>query len=268
MQTDRSELLTFSDNKEEFVEKFCEKLEKLRRHDYIAKKQSQFCKERKESLEDGEFLVICDFAENYTFVLQDAAQGFHWNNSEATLHPFVAYYKEDGELKHLSLVVISDCLTHDTVAVHLFQKLLINHLSDHFGKKPKKIIYFSDGAAAQYKNYKNLMNVCCHQEDFECPAEWHFFATSHGKGACDGVGGTVKRLAARASLQRPYNDQIMSANDLFDFAVKHIPSVAIKFSSKADHQSEARRLEERFSLGCTINGTLRLHAFIPVSSPA
>ena len=28
-----------------------------------------------------------------------------------------------------------------------------------------------------------------------------FFATSHGKNACDGVGGTIKRLAAHASLQ-------------------------------------------------------------------
>ena len=30
------------------------------------------------------------------------------------------------------------------------------------------------------------------------------FATFHGKVACDGVGGTVKHLAARASLQRPH----------------------------------------------------------------
>ena len=35
-------------------------------------------------------------------------------------------------------------------------------------------------------------------------------ATAHGKGACDGIGGTVKRLAARASLQKPYSDQIMT----------------------------------------------------------
>lgn len=43
----------------------------------------------------------------------------------ATLHPFVAYYKEDQELKHLSFVVISECNVHDTVAVHLFIKLFI-----------------------------------------------------------------------------------------------------------------------------------------------
>ena len=28
-----------------------------------------------------------------------------------------------------------------------------------------------------------------------------FFATSHGKSPCDGIGGTIKHLVARASLQ-------------------------------------------------------------------
>jgi hypothetical protein len=66
----------------------------------------------------------------------------------------------------------------------------------------KKILYFSDGCAGQYKNCKNFINLCHHKEDFGIEAEWNFFATSHGKGPCDGVGGTVKRLAAKASLQR------------------------------------------------------------------
>ena len=47
-----------------------------------------------------------------------------------------------------------------------------------------------------------FLNLCHHNEDFGMDAEWNFFATSHGKGPCDGLGGTVKRLAAKASLQR------------------------------------------------------------------
>jgi hypothetical protein len=68
------------------------------------------------------------------------------------------------------------------------------------------MVHFCDGSAAQYKNRKKKQNITCHNEDFVVPAEWHFFATSHGKSACDKVGGTLKRLAAKASLQRPYND--------------------------------------------------------------
>ena len=106
-------------------------------------------------------------------------------------------------------MIISDCLHHDTISFYLLQKFFIAFLKKFLSERsqPKKIIYFSDGAASQYKNQKTFLNLCHHRNDFGIPAEWHFSATSHGKGACDGLGGTVKRLAARASLQRPYNDQ-------------------------------------------------------------
>ena len=37
----------------------------------------------------------------------------------------------------------------------------------------------------------SFIKLCYHHKDFGVDAEWHFSATSHGKGACDGVGGTV-----------------------------------------------------------------------------
>jgi hypothetical protein len=35
---------------------------------------------------------------------------------------------------------------------------------------------------------KNFSNLCHHKDDFGVPAEWYFFATSHGKTAGDGQG--------------------------------------------------------------------------------
>ena len=110
---------------DEFVEQFCEKVELLRPHSFIASEQAAFYKDCKSKLVPGEMLVTADFSENYSFVLQDAAQGFHWNNSQAALHPFVAYYHDAGKLCHLSCVVVSDCLHHDTTAVYHFQKAFI-----------------------------------------------------------------------------------------------------------------------------------------------
>ena len=100
----------------------------------------------------GQFLVICDFSENYSFLQQDSAYHFHWNNSQATVHPFVAYYIESGKLQHINYIIISDCLHHDTVALHLFQK----HLTELLNKKFSGVdilFNFSDGSAAQYKNH-------------------------------------------------------------------------------------------------------------------
>ena len=42
-----------------------------------------------------------------------------------------------------------------------------------------------------------------HSHDFGIEATWSFFATSHGKSPCDGIGGTVKRSTAMESLRRP-----------------------------------------------------------------
>ena len=101
--------------------------------------------------------------------------------------------------------VISDCGAHDTIAVHHFIRHLINHLKEIFPIL-RNIVYFSDGCAGQYKNLKNFLNLCCHEKDFGIPAEWHFFATSHGKGPSDGIGGSIKREATKASLEKPHKD--------------------------------------------------------------
>ena len=110
------------------------------------------------------------------------------------------------------------------------------------------------------------MNLCNHEIDFGVPAEWHFFATSHGKGPCDGVGGTVKRLAARASLQRPLDDQILTPRQLFDFAVAEIQSVNFYYATVDEYEREAHFLNTRFESARTIAGTHRLHCFLPVSA--
>ena len=253
---------------DEFVDMFCEKLEVLGPHAFIAAQQASFYRDCKSTLAPRELLVTLDFSENYSFVLQDAAQGYHWNNSQATLHPFVAYYKDESEkLCHLSYVIISEALRHDTVAVFLYQKCFNTFLKGFLPStsQPCKIVYFSDGAGAQYKNRKNFLNLCHHKEDFGISAEWNFSATAHGKGACDGIGGTVKRLAAHASLQKPYSDQIMIPRQLFDWASTNIPAVHFGYCSLVDYEVEEKNIEERFAKSRTIPGTQKLHSFIPVS---
>ena len=265
VSVDRSTLETFSKPADDFVEFFFEKLKLLIPHSFVATQQASFFNECKSTLQSGELLVQADFSENYAFVLQDAVQGFHWNNSQATVHPFVIYYQQAGEEHHISYVIISDCMHHDTVAVYLFQKNLISFLKQELHTAPKKIIYFSDGAASQYKNRKNFVNLCNHEADFGVKAEWHFSATSHGKGACDGVGGTVKRLASRASLQRPYDQQIITPRQLFEWASNNIQGIVFQYCSCVEYEEVKDLLEARFQTSRTIPGTRKLHSFVPMS---
>ena len=266
VSVDRSTLETVYSTCDDFVDSFCEKLDILLSHSFIATEQSKFYKNCKLTLQPRDVLVTVDFSENYAFILQDAAQGFHWNNAQATIHPFVAYYIDSEKLCHLSYVVVSDCMHHDTAAFHLFQKNFITFLKTKLPSFPEKMYYFSDGAAAQYKNCKNFINLCYHEADFGIHAEWHFFATSHGKSACDGVGGTVKRLAAKASLQRPYDQQIMTPRQLYDWALENITATFFGYCSSEEYDKELVHLQGRFEKARTIPGTRKLHSFIPLST--
>ena len=71
-------------------------------------------------------------------------------------------------------ILVSDCNTHDTVAVYLFQKHPSNHQKANF-QIVQKVIYFSDGCGGQYKNFQNFINLCNHQNDIGALAEWHCF---------------------------------------------------------------------------------------------
>ena len=160
-------------------------------------------------MQPGECVLVLDFAENYSFVVQDAAKGFHWNNSKATIHPFVLYYiPTTRKVCHKSYACISNHRVHDTANVYCFlQKLLNEYVKVDF-LHVHKVFYFSDGSGVQYKNFKSFTNLLLHEQDFNLKTEWHFFAISHGKNACDCVGGTIKRLATYASLQRTISNQI------------------------------------------------------------
>jgi hypothetical protein len=124
--------------------------------------------------------------------------------------------------------MISDSGKHATATVFAFQKTILPYLQTTLPNLAK-VHYFSDGCAGQYKNRYNFINICNHKRDFNLDCEWNFFATSHEKSACDGIGGTVKRLTAKASLQRPVNKQILTPKNMFDFCQESVTGQLIVY---------------------------------------
>ena len=71
--TDNSNLITTIQQVDEFLEYFMEMLNKLKQHDFIAKVQANYVQDLKTNLKHvREVLVIADFSENYTRIVQDA----------------------------------------------------------------------------------------------------------------------------------------------------------------------------------------------------
>ena len=72
----------------------------------------------------------------------------------------------------------------------------------------------------------------------------NFFASSHGKNSCDGIGGTTKRIVTRASLQRPYTEHILTPQDMFKYCRDNITGIQYLFVSSSDIEQMKTKLPE------------------------
>jgi len=70
----------------------------------------------------------------------------------------------------------------------------------------------------------------------------------------------------KKGLQRPYNNQILTPRQLYNFSCSAIPSVNFYYTTVAEHEYETTLLKERFESTRTIAVTQRLHSFQPISS--
>ncbi|KAJ4432757.1 hypothetical protein ANN_21395 [Periplaneta americana] len=266
VSTDRTNLTVQVSTLSELCESLTQKIEKLIPHSFSSQFQSDYLKMRKETLDEGSVLILMDFSENYSFVVQDEAQGFHWNNGSCTLHTVVVYCKINQDLQSRSLCIISDDLDHDVALVYLTQKLVLDFLKSEFPEAPlKHVEYFTDGCAAQYKNCKNFRNICYLEQDFSMKCNWSFFATTHGKSRCDGIGGTLKRLVTKTSLQRLYKDQITTALQVYEFCQKNLKGITGFYVSKEYMVQVRTFLCGHFENAKTIPSTRSMHQFVPLS---
>ena len=190
--TDRATLSKMVADAPTFIIKLTDSLYDLQPHSFLSREQAKYLNHLKENLDESSIIFLGDFAENYSFVVQDEIQSFHWNNMMCTLHPVVIFYQiNDLPLSHLSYTIISDDNTHD---VDFIYKVIYLVITDVREKLPNinTVHFFTDGCAGQYKNRKTFFNLCQLEHKFMFKAQWNFFATSHGKSPCDGIGGTVK----------------------------------------------------------------------------
>ena len=76
-QTDRSVLLSLTVSVQEFIFIATDEIDNLRQHHYTANTQAAYIRSLKENVGAQEAVVLLDFAENYSFLVQDAVQGYH-----------------------------------------------------------------------------------------------------------------------------------------------------------------------------------------------
>ena len=86
LKTDRCSLETIVKNPDDFLEELTDNLYKLTKHHYVSKSQTCFLKQLKENLKPNECIMQMDFAENFSFIIQNEVQSSYFSKNQATLH--------------------------------------------------------------------------------------------------------------------------------------------------------------------------------------
>ena len=95
--------------------------------------------------------------------------------------------------------------------------------------------------------------------------EWHFFATSHGKGVVDGIGGTVKRTVLRAVNSRQC---IVSGAESFLSAAKKNNTkvkLLLVLSNEIVEAAQNQKVNDIWANVTTLPGTLAAHFVRPLN---
>ena len=75
----------------------------------------------------------------------------------------------------------------------------------------------------------------------------------------------VKRITARANLQRSLENQILTVDDMLEFCITNINTIIFYKITKETVNSRRQQLKERFETGKTVPGTRSYHHYIPIS---
>ena len=136
---------------------------------------------------------------------------------------------------------VSHDLKHEKDSIWLYNNFIINDVKDKGISMEKKVYYWSDGPSGTFKNQFHFTNILFYEEDHGTSACWNYFATSHGKGKNDGVGGYEKNYVWRRTLHKKV--VVTIAHEFVDLAKKKFQDFAITLHLSNDIRAKTKFLK-------------------------
>ncbi|CAF2705939.1 unnamed protein product [Rotaria sp. Silwood2] len=183
---------------------------------------------------------------------RDEIQKTPWNTKPLSI--FTAFVWSRS--KTFSYALPSLDVTHDKFVVSSALEIILNHLESVI-PNVKEINCFSDGAASQFKQRFHFRNLVRIANERRIDLSWHFFATSHGKGVVDGIGGTVKRLVWSSILA---SGVCRSAEDFIKLPMKETNKIVLIEIKISDINTSKAKLESIFKAVKTVSETQKVHS--------
>ena len=128
-------------------------------------------------------VLLCDFAMAYSCDYQNEVQSALWSWKCINLFTAALYSKSQVCQPFL---ISTDRQDRGKNSVFTF----INALTDYIQfEKGDMLIIYTNGPSSEFKNRYIVKLVSMLSKKFQCKVSWKYFATSHGKGVVDGIGG-------------------------------------------------------------------------------
>ena len=238
---------------EDLTSYICSIIPKFMEHCFVKRMQATSYNEERDVAEHAEddtqaFLQV-DFSENYTCVFQDEIQSAHWKQAQVNL--FTAALWCTDSLR--PIVLASDNLNHSKETIIAYVDRLLSELPSSV----KQVSVWSDGPASQFKNRFILAALKPLEEKHDLRITWNFFATSHGKGPVDGIGGAVKRVVWNAVKNRKHI--VVNATNFAEAAsTSNVKVVEVK-STEIVALNDSLSLCQVFSDATPIPGIAAMH---------
>ena len=105
----------------------------------------------------------------------------------------------------------------------------------------------------------SLSNLPLWESVLKIKLKWHFFATSHGKGVMDGLGGSIKRSVWGIICSQDHT--ISNASEYADLARQRNPNIDILYITKSKVEENKHFLEDRFANVRSYSGFSQMHCF-------
>ena len=189
---------------------------------------------------DTDLLLQFDFSENAEIQEQDEVQTAHWWHLQVSLFTACAWVQ--GETS--SFVVVTDYMHHDKymsmiATIKILRELILKYPTVN------TLHLFSDGAAQHFKqrfffNGVTMLPVVLGMEQLKIT--YDFSATSHGKGAVDGIGGSAKR----GVMAKVWSRQaiVKTAEDFASTGAAACPGIRFIHVSKAEVEDYMADLDD------------------------
>ncbi|CAB3256475.1 unnamed protein product [Arctia plantaginis] len=237
----------------DLVQAFTQEMFKFKKHAYNIHHQYIEHQRCIKNLDDNTVTIHIDFSENYATKLSTEIQAMHFGASrnQITLHTGLIYSNRDT----LPFCSISANNYHGPEAIWEHLKPVLNYTKDQY-PTVETVHFFSDGATSQYRQKKNFYLFAKYTRMYGFRATWNFFEASHGKGAADGIGGTIKR---KMDSLVAYGSDITNAESAFELLKNSGIKIKLFYIPEDTIQMQIMEL-------IPVPGTMTLHQVINTNS--